>query len=82
MQFAEQAGADYRSSEVAWIRPSEANTWILMRADPDPGYLVEASAAFEEATGRAVIAGGISYDEDRHLLGEAATVWTYRHDDG
>ena len=31
LQFAEQAGADYRSSEVSWIRPSEANTWIFSK---------------------------------------------------
>jgi PKHD-type hydroxylase len=31
LQFAEQAGADYRSSEVSWIRPSESNTWIFSK---------------------------------------------------
>lgn len=32
LQFAEQAGEDYRESDVSWIKPSEANTWIFSKA--------------------------------------------------
>jgi len=31
LQFAEQAGEDYRESDVSWIKPSEANTWIFSK---------------------------------------------------
>ncbi len=70
---------DVFGGEELWAYDFNANTWTLMRTQSGPGYVADLVATFDESTGRAVVIGGASYDEQRRFRWELEDLWAYRH---
>jgi hypothetical protein len=70
---------NYFGGQELWGYDVDTNTWTLFRVDPNPGFVMMGSAAFDTTWGVAVLAGGDRLDAERRSLGSSHQIWTYRH---